>query len=113
MYSCTLCTTVTLGIKVSWCGFSAGIRACRPGGIIVYSTCTLSPVQNDGVIAATLEHIWHSTDIEVVVEDIHTSINCFKPMFRFFDGCRYGQLVLPNLLSNFGPLYLCRLRRIS
>ena len=94
-------------------GCSAGIRACRPGGIVVYSTCTLSPVQNDGVVAATLEHIWYSTGIEVVVEDIRASIDCFSATFRLFDGCRYGNLVLPCLLSNFGPMYFCRLRRIS
>ena len=92
---------------------SAGIQSCRPGGIIVYSTCTLSPVQNDGAVAATLEHIWYRTGIEVVVEDIRTSMNCFTSMFKFFDGCRYGNLVLPNLVSNFGPMYFCRLRRIS
>ena len=92
---------------------SAGIRSCRPGGIVVYSTCSLSPVQNDGVVAATLEHVWHHTGIEVVVEDIRTSINCFAPMFKFFDGCRYGNLVLPNLVSNFGPMYFSRIRRIS
>jgi len=94
-------------------GCSAGIRACRPGGIVVYSTCTLAPVQNDGVVAATLEHIWYSTGIEVVVEDIRASIDCFSATFRLFDGCRYGNLVLPSLLSNFGPMYFCRLRRIS
>ena len=96
------------------CVCSAGIRSCRPGGIVVYSTCTLSPVQNDGVVAATLERVWYGgTGIEVVVEDVHTSIDCFAPTFKLFDGCRYGNLVLPNLLSNFGPMYFCRMRRVS
>jgi len=95
------------------CVCSAGIRSCSPGGIIVYSTCSLSPVQNDGVIAATLEHIWHHTGIEVVVEDIRSSMECFARMFKFFNDCKYGNLVLPNLVSNFGPMYFCRIRRIS
>jgi len=98
---------------VCMCVCSAGIRSCSVGGIVVYSTCSLSPVQNDGVVAATLEHIWHHTGIEVVIEDIRTSMKCFAPMFKFFDGCRYGNLVLPNLVSNFGPMYFCRIRRIS
>ena len=80
----------------------------------MYSTCTLSPIQNDGVVTATLEHVWHQSGIEVVVDDISSSVACFKPMFRFFDGgCRHGNLVLPNLVSNFGPSYFCRLRRVS
>ncbi|KAK7497187.1 hypothetical protein BaRGS_00011481 [Batillaria attramentaria] len=30
----------------------AGIRSCKPGGAVVYSTCTLAAAQNDGVIQA-------------------------------------------------------------
>jgi len=33
----------------------AGARALRPGGLLVYSTCTISPDENERVIAAFLE----------------------------------------------------------
>ncbi len=34
---------------------AAGARALRPGGVLVYSTCTISPTENERVIAAFLD----------------------------------------------------------
>jgi 16S rRNA (cytosine967-C5)-methyltransferase len=33
----------------------AGARALRPGGVLVYSTCTVSPTENERLIAAFLD----------------------------------------------------------
>ncbi|XP_047490722.1 5-methylcytosine rRNA methyltransferase NSUN4-like [Penaeus chinensis] len=42
----------------------SALQAVRPGGTVVYSTCTLSPLQNDGVIHLALSRIWQETTIE-------------------------------------------------
>ena len=34
---------------------AAGARALRPGGVLVYSTCTISPTENERLIAAFLD----------------------------------------------------------
>jgi 16S rRNA (cytosine967-C5)-methyltransferase len=34
---------------------AAGAEALRPGGLLVYSTCTISPTENERTIAAFLE----------------------------------------------------------
>ncbi len=34
---------------------AAGARALRPGGVVVYSTCTISPTENERLIAAFLD----------------------------------------------------------
>jgi 16S rRNA (cytosine967-C5)-methyltransferase len=34
---------------------AAGARALRPGGVLVYSTCTISPIENERLIAAFLD----------------------------------------------------------
>ncbi|XP_053396868.1 5-methylcytosine rRNA methyltransferase NSUN4-like [Mercenaria mercenaria] len=91
----------------------SGIKSCRPGGSVVYSTCTLSPAQNDGVIQNALDDLWRNTNIDVVVEDLEEITDIFKDSFQFYKNCRFGQLVLPSLSLNYGPMYFCRLRRVA
>lgn len=78
----------------------------------MYSTCTLSPAQNDGVVHAAMDHLWKETDIDTVVIDMSYLRPIFKDIFTFFPKTKYGQLVLPTLSSNFGPMYICKIKRI-
>jgi 16S rRNA C967 or C1407 C5-methylase (RsmB/RsmF family) len=36
---------------------SAALEACAPGGIVAYSTCSLNPVENEGVVKAVLRSL--------------------------------------------------------
>lgn len=47
--------------------FRSALKCVKPGGSVVYSTCTLSPIQNDGVVFSALKTIWETTDIECYV----------------------------------------------
>ncbi|XP_046334446.1 5-methylcytosine rRNA methyltransferase NSUN4-like isoform X2 [Haliotis rufescens] len=91
----------------------AGIKCCKPGGSVVYSTCTLSPAQNDGVIQSVVEEIWQQTDIDIVIQDLSWIASKFRNTFRFYSNCRHGQLVLPCLTANFGPMYFSKIIRIK
>ena len=93
--------------------FSTGIRMCRPGGYIVYSTCTLSAPQNDGIIVRALDKLWQETNIDVVIKNTQPLVQCTRDVFNFYENTRYGQLVVPNLTANFGPIYFCALQRVS
>ena len=48
--------------------FRSAILCTRPGGSVVYSTCTMSPIQNDGVVYETLRRLWEETNIDVRIE---------------------------------------------
>ncbi|NXF30612.1 NSUN4 methyltransferase, partial [Nyctibius bracteatus] len=90
----------------------AGILATKPRGEVVYSTCSLSPLQNEYVIERAVEIAETQFDISIHVEDLSHFRTLFQDTFSFFSDCRLGELVLPHLTANFGPMYFCKLRRM-
>ncbi|KFZ51951.1 5-methylcytosine rRNA methyltransferase NSUN4, partial [Antrostomus carolinensis] len=89
----------------------AGILATKQGGEVVYSTCSLSPLQNEYVIERAVEIAETQFNIRIHVEDLSHFRTLFQDTFSFFSECRLGELVLPHLTANFGPMYFCKLRR--
>ncbi|XP_017680144.1 PREDICTED: 5-methylcytosine rRNA methyltransferase NSUN4 isoform X1 [Lepidothrix coronata] len=90
----------------------AGILAAKPGGDVVYSTCSLSPLQNECVVERAVEIAETQFNVSVHVEDLSHLRTLFQDTFSFFSDCRLGELVLPHLTANFGPMYFCKLRRM-
>nr|CAH0111567.1 unnamed protein product [Daphnia galeata] len=92
----------------------AGVRACKPGGTIVYSTCSLSPIQNDGVVHMAIKQLKEIYKIDMVVKDMSMTMNHFKFLCRFApsSSLRYGQVALPSIVNNFGPMYISKLQRV-
>ncbi|NXI72898.1 NSUN4 methyltransferase, partial [Anseranas semipalmata] len=90
----------------------SGILATKPGGEVVYSTCSLSPLQNEYVIERAIEIAETQFNITTHVEDLSHFRMLFQDTFSFFSDCRLGELVLPHLTANFGPMYFCKLRRV-
>ena len=83
---------------------------------MVYSTCTLSPMQNDSVIALALKKIWEDTKIDVAIIDLSKSILPFKSFLNFSNNSRaikYGQQILPKIGQNFGPMYFAKIKRLN
>ncbi|XP_015277444.1 PREDICTED: 5-methylcytosine rRNA methyltransferase NSUN4 [Gekko japonicus] len=91
----------------------AGILAAKPGGEVVYSTCSLSQLQNECVVERAVELLNIQYNIDVHVEDLSIFRRLFQDTFSFFPNCRLGELVVPHLTSNFGPMYFCKLRRVG
>ncbi|KAJ8406374.1 hypothetical protein AAFF_G00306050 [Aldrovandia affinis] len=90
----------------------AGLEAARPGGEVVYSTCTLSQLQNEYVVEQAL-HVAQEAGITAHVQDLRAFARLFAATFHFAPNPRLGELVLPHLTANFGPIYFCKLRRTS
>jgi len=93
----------------------AGLLQLAPGGSLVYSTCTLSPVQNDGVVHKVLGQIWEETNLNFCVADLNMAVKPFRFLCKLYgrkEGVKYGQLVVPFLPNNFGPMYFCKITRV-
>nr|CAH7740050.1 unnamed protein product [Callosobruchus chinensis] len=91
------------------------LKIVQVGGIVVYSTCSLSPIQNDGVVHVALKQIWEETNMEIVVKDLSPALMQTRSVFGLADKglLRYGHLVLPKPSQNYGPTYFCKLQKIQ
>jgi 16S rRNA C967 or C1407 C5-methylase (RsmB/RsmF family) len=74
---------------------AAGFSALRPGGTIVYCTCTVSTSENDEVIHKLLKR----QGDRVVLE---------RPMAPFGEPTDYGWIILPDRCNGLGPMYFAR-----
>ncbi|XP_032519114.2 5-methylcytosine rRNA methyltransferase NSUN4 [Danaus plexippus] len=92
------------------------LRLVKPGGAAVYSTCSLSPVQNDGVIHAALTQAFRNHGIIAAVKDLSLPFRALNSTLCLGEGSvkpKYGQLIIPDISANFGPTYVSRLVRLK
>ncbi len=84
--------------KLQFALLAAAIDITKSGGRIVYSTCSISPYENDEVIKKALKKRSGQFEIE-------------KNLFDESEATEFGQQVLPDK-NGHGPFYLSILRKI-
>ncbi|KAL2722227.1 5-methylcytosine rRNA methyltransferase nsun-4 isoform X1 [Vespula squamosa] len=90
------------------------LKLVTVGGTVVYSTCSLSPIQNDGVIQMTLKRIWEESNTVVVVKDMSDVLNPLQTLFNFGNfGLKHGHIVIPTVGYNWGPMYFCKMVKLK
>lgn len=91
----------------------SALNAVRPGGVVVYSTCSFAPEENEMVVDDQLRRF----DGELVVEPVDPGIKqAFPGLVRWGkrdldpDLARAVRILPDGLLDGF---FLCRIRRLS
>jgi len=90
-----------------------GVLACQPGGTIVYSTCTASPLQNEFVLQYALQELCDVFKVECIIKDLKCMATLLQDEMNFHENMKPGLLVYPTLDANFGPMFICKLQRVT
>ncbi|MCB0341989.1 MAG: RsmB/NOP family class I SAM-dependent RNA methyltransferase [Pseudobdellovibrionaceae bacterium] len=77
----------------------AGVQVLKPGGRLVYSTCTISPLENDQVISKYLKKKPNTVTVERVGSE------CGEPT-------EHGWIILPDQCQGQGPIYFSVLQKV-
>jgi NOL1/NOP2/sun family putative RNA methylase len=87
------------------------VRLTRPGGTVLYVTCTFAPEENEAVVTAVLERL----PVELVPVELSVP---HAPGLTSFEGARYDRRlegaarIYPHHLDS-GGLFLAKLRRLE
>ncbi|XP_058804927.1 5-methylcytosine rRNA methyltransferase NSUN4 [Phymastichus coffea] len=90
------------------------LKLVKVGGTVVYSTCTLSPIQNDGIVRMALKKSFEESQVVHVVKDQTRALDPLRYLYNFGNyGLKYGHIVIPSKSRNFGPMYFCKIIRVK
>ncbi|XP_027200613.2 5-methylcytosine rRNA methyltransferase l(2)10685 [Dermatophagoides pteronyssinus] len=90
------------------------LKSIKINGTVVYSTCSLSPIQNDGVIHMALKRMNEEQPLmKFAIINLKQSLRPLRTMFQFDFQFKYGIQILPNICTNFGPMYFCKIQRLA
>lgn len=80
----------------------SALLALKPQGQMVYSTCSISPMENDSVIAKLLSKKSHMVQLDIDHMKLPEMVTKTE----------YGFAIFPDVARGHGPIYFTRFRKI-
>lgn len=84
----------------------AALDAAVPGGYILYSTCSINPIENELVIEKLCKKRRGLFE-EVLIETVAPKVAAFS------EARPHGKIILPDTSEGCGPLYFCLLKKLG
>lgn len=92
-----------------WSLLSSAWRMLSPDGFLLYSTCALSPDENDSVVAKLIKKF---DDVEICEPKISLEYKKFTPSnLPDYEKTEFGAHILPDVSGNAGPIYFCLIHK--
>jgi 16S rRNA C967 or C1407 C5-methylase (RsmB/RsmF family) len=88
---------------------AAALTALKPGGILVYSTCSVSQLENDAVIEKLLNKAERSKNGK---KKIGFSFEIQTVSWKKGEATEYGWQIWPDQAPGYGPIYLSKIKKI-
>ncbi len=76
----------------------SALLALKPNGLMLYSTCSISPLENDGVVERLLERKGDQAQLAPIQDQ------CFEKM-------KFGYQIFPDLNAGQGPIYFSLIQK--
>jgi 16S rRNA C967 or C1407 C5-methylase (RsmB/RsmF family) len=89
----------------------SGIQALRPGGILVYSTCTFAPEENEAVLDWMLARFGEALAVEPTVLELDNMVSPLPEWNGrvFLPGVAHGRRILPT--TSMQSFFIARIRK--
>jgi 16S rRNA C967 or C1407 C5-methylase (RsmB/RsmF family) len=84
----------------------SALLSVKPGGVVVYSTCSISPLENDGVVERLLKKKEGTVELDWLVQEDEAS------KVSGIEKTSCGFQIFPDRASGAGPIYFSRLKKI-
>lgn len=92
-----------------WALLSSAWRMLRAGGYLLYSTCALSPDENDNVVSKLLKKF---DDAKIIEPSVSLNYSDFiSNKLPDYEKTEYGAQILPDKANGAGPLYFCLIQK--
>lgn len=79
---------------------ASAIKTLKPGGDLLYVTCSINPMENDGIITEVAKKFRGMIELKPIKSHIGEST-------------KHGVIILPDVCESEGPMYMCCIHRTS
>lgn len=97
-----------------WALLSSAYRLLKPEGYLLYSTCAISPEENDLMIEKLFKKFNKNNDAFEIIEakpDFSSLEKCLPLKNLEAENTKYGKEIFPDKMEGAGPLYFCLIKK--